>query len=194
MNEYIVKLRENEDKIEKYEEGSTNVIEFRALDFQGNIIHNIAELQILFGENAVEGLGNELLRSYISGKKINGRHLQKSNEKYIFEDMGLCISPKSSDIVFTEVELDINNLVKEKVEIEEQSRKLFDKNKISENDKYDLRNFIINNKILYGRLELSSYSVIKLTNDKCRIFNKFLGDPEGFEMSITELMSEISII
>ena len=194
MNEYIVKLRENEDKIEKYEEGSTNVIEFRALDFQGNIIHNIAELQILFGENAVEGLGNELLRSYISGKKINGRHLQKSNEKYIFEDMGLCISPKSSDIVFTEVELDINNLVKEKVEIEEQSRKLFDKNKISENDKYDLRNFIINNKILYGRLELSSYSVIKLTNDKCRIFNKFLGDPEGFEMSITELMSEISFI
>lgn len=194
MNEYIVNLRENEDKIEKYEEGSTNAIEFRALDFQGNIIHNIAELQILFGENAVEGLGNELLRSYISGKKINGRHLQKSNEKYIFEDMGVCISPKSPDIVFTEVELDINNLVKEKVEIEEQSRKLFDKNKISENDKYDLRNFIINDKILYGRLELSSYSVIKLTNDKCRIFNKFLGDPEGFEMSITELMSEISII
>lgn len=194
MKEYIVKFRENEDKIENYEEGSTNVIEFRALDYQGHIIYNIAELQILFGNNAVEGLGSELLRSYMSGKKINGLHLQKSNKNYIFEGMGICISPKSPDIVLTEVELDINNLVNEKVETEEKLYKLFDQNKISEDDKYNLKNFIINNQILYGRLELSLYSIIKLSNSKCKILNKSLNDFEGFEISIIELMSKLNII
>ena len=194
MKEYIVKLRENEDKIEKYETGSTNVIEFRALDYQGNIMHNIAELQILFGNNAVEGLGNELLRAYISGKKINGVHLQKANENYIFEGMGICISPKSPDVVFTEVELDINDLVKEKIETEEKLYKLFDKNIILEDDKYNLINFISNNQIAYGRLELSSYSIIKLSNTKCKILNKSLGDLEGFEISINELISKLNTI
>lgn len=69
MKEYIVVPRKSEDDIEKYEEGYTNVVEFRALDYKGNIVHNIAELQIFFGANAVEGFGNELLRSYITGKK-----------------------------------------------------------------------------------------------------------------------------
>lgn len=48
MKEYIVVPRKSEDDIEKYEEGYTNVVEFRALDYKGNIVHNIAELQIFF--------------------------------------------------------------------------------------------------------------------------------------------------
>lgn len=101
---------------------------------------------------------------------------------------------KSPDVVFTEVELDINDLEKEKVETEEKLYKLFDVNKISEDDKYNLKNFIINNQILYGRLELSLYSVIKLSNKKCKILNKSLGNLEGFEISITELVSKLNII
>lgn len=191
MKQYVVVPRKNEDDIEKYEEGSTNVVEFRALDYKGNIVHNIAELQISFGANAVEGFGNELLRSYISGKKIYGVHLQKSDENYIFGGMGICISPKSPDVVFTELELDINDLIKEKIETEEKLKKLFDVNKISEEDKQDLKNFIINDKIPYGQLELSSYSVIKLTNNKCKILNKTIDDHDGFEISIIELISKI---
>lgn len=105
--------------------------------------------------------------------------------------MGICISPKSPDVVFTELELDINDLIKEKIETEEKLKKLFDVNKISEEDKQDLKNFIINDKIPYGQLELSSYSVIKLTNNKCKILNKTIDDHDGFEISIIELISKI---
>lgn len=108
--------------------------------------------------------------------------------------MGICISPKSPDVVFTELELNINDLIKEKIETEEKSKKLFDINKISEEDKHDLKNFIINDKIPYGQLELSSYSVIKLTNNKCKILNKTLGDRDGFEIRTIELMSKLNIV
>lgn len=114
--------------------------------------------KFFFGANAVEGFGNELLRSYITGKKIYGVHLQKSDENYIFEEMGICILPKSPDVVFTELELNIND------------------------------------KIPYGQLELSSYSVIKLTNNKCKILNKTLGDRDGFEIRTIELMSKLNIV
>lgn len=83
MKQYVVVPRKNEDDIEKYEEGSTNVVEFRALDYKGNIVHNIAELQISFGANAVEGFGNELLRSYISGKKYM-EYISKSQMRIIY--------------------------------------------------------------------------------------------------------------
>lgn len=160
MRQYVVVPRKSEDDIEKYEEGSTNVVEFKALDYQGNYIHNMAELHIVFGADAVEGLGNELLRCYISGEKINGIHLQSSYENYIFEGMGICVSPKSPDIVFMEKDLDINDLIKKTIEIQEALHKLFDVTKILGNEKYDLKNFIINEKILYCRLELLSYSVL----------------------------------
>lgn len=193
MRQYVVVPRKSEDDIEKYEEGSTNVVEFKALDYQGKYIHNIAELHIIFGANAVEGLGNELLRCYISGEKINGIHLQSSYENNIFEGMGICVSPKSPDIVFMEKDLDMNDLVKETTEIQEKLYKLFDANKILEDEKYDLKNFVVNDKISYGRLELSSYSVIKLTKDKCKILNKSVNDIEGFEIKTIELMSKLNI-
>ncbi|MFR7592404.1 MAG: hypothetical protein ACLUVC_13255 [Longibaculum sp.] len=191
MKKYVVVPRKSEDDIEKYEEGSTNVVEFKALDYQGHYIYNMAELHIVFGANAVEGLGNELLRSYISGKKLNGIHLQSSYENYIFEDMGICVSPKSPDIVLMEKDLDMNDLIKETTKIQEKLYKLFDENKILEDEKYDLKNFIINEKILYGRLELLSYSVIKLNKDKCKILNKSINDTEGFEISTIELISKL---
>ncbi len=194
MKQYVVVPRKNEDIVEKYEEGTTNVIEFKALDFQGNYIYNMAELHIIFGTNAVEGLGNELLRSYISGNKMNGIHLQRSNEKYIFEGMGICVSPKNPDIVFMESDLDINDLIKDNLQLQVKLKKLFDINKITENDKYELKAFLTNSKITYGRLELSFYSIIKLTNDKCKILNKSLADFEGFEISIKELLYELHMI
>lgn len=194
MKQYVVVPRKNEDIVEKYEEGATNVIEFKALDFQGNYIYNMAELHIIFGANAVEGLGNELLRSYISGNKMNGIHLQRSNEKYIFEGMGICVSPKSPDIVFMESDLDINDLIKDDLQLQVKLKELFDKNKITENDKCELKAFLTNFKITYGRLELSFYSIIKLTNDKCKILNKSLTDFEGFEISIKELLYELNMI
>lgn len=141
MKEYVVKLRKSENEIEKYEDSSTNVVELKALDYQGHYIHNMAELHIFFGANAVEGLGNELLRCYISGKKLNGLHLQRSYENYIFEGMGICVSPKSPDIVFMEKDLDMNDLLKEAAEIQEELYNLFDGNKILEDEKYDLKNF-----------------------------------------------------
>lgn len=193
MKQYVVVPRKNEDIVEKYEEGTTNVIEFKALDFQGNYIYNMAELHIIFGANAVEGLGNELLRSYISGNKMNGIHLQRSNEKYIFEGMGICVSPKSPDIVFMESDLDINDLIKDDLQLQVRLKKLFDINKITENDKYELKAFLTNSKIVYGRLELSFYSIIKLTNDKCKILNKSLTDFEGFEISIKELLYGLNL-
>lgn len=192
MKQYVVVPRKNEDYIEKYEEGYTNVIEFKALDYQGNYIHNMAELQITFGANAVEGLGNELLRSHISGEKIMGLHLQRSNdENYIYEGMGICISPKSPDIVFTEIDLDIKDLIRVNLESQTKLKELFNITKITEDDKCELKAFITNQRIVYGRLELSAYTVIKLSINKCKILNKIIDDHDGFEISTVELISKI---
>lgn len=89
--QYIVVSRKSEDDIEDYETGNTNVIEFKALDYQGNYIYNMAELHIVFGANAVEGLGNELLRCYISGKKLM---------EYVFKNLMRTIYLKVWEYVF----------------------------------------------------------------------------------------------
>lgn len=62
--------------------------------------------------------------------------------------MGICVSPKSPDIVFMEKDLDINNLIKSNLESQANHRELFDIMQIKENDKYELITFMTNSRIV----------------------------------------------
>lgn len=107
--------------------------------------------------------------------------------------MGICVLPKSPDIVFMEKDLDINNLIKSNLESQANHKELFDIMQITENDKYELITFITNSRIVYGRLELSLYTVIKLSIKKCRILNKKINDCEGFEIDTEDLLSKLKL-
>lgn len=188
MKEYIVRPRENIDFIEKYEEDGTNVVQIKFLDYQGKILHNIAQCIVYFGDSAIEGLGVEALRRVINKECFYWEHLLTSNDDFIYEELGVCLSPDTPEMVFMQKDLNINKLVKEESLIEKQLKKQFDFKIITEQETKEIKSLISNQNLVYGRLEFKHYAVIKINHRKCKIINKDIKDDHGFEIEMVEFL------
>lgn len=194
MEKYIIKQRRNFDDIEKFEENSQNIIEIEALDYQRKKIYNVSEFNIYFSEDAILGLGTELIRLHMKNKKVYAEHLPKANQDYIAEGLGVCVSPSSADITFVKKNMtNIDSMVEEELK----------KNKIAmDNFNYDIniiekekiKEFILNESIIYGRYDLKDFSLIKVNEKNLKIvYRKEKYEELYFDVSIEEVCKLLSI-
>jgi len=97
--EYEIKIPAEHGEIEDFEKSDDNIALFRVLDKNGkDISQECVYVEIWLSENAMLGLGTELIRlahNFEEGKSIT---IEPSTEKEAKQEMGIFLTPDSCEL------------------------------------------------------------------------------------------------
>ncbi|XRG80154.1 hypothetical protein V5E38_07570 [Rossellomorea sp. GAMAL-10_SWC] len=99
MSFYNISLINDSDEEEVFEIEGNNIAEVTVLDNNGNNITNGCRVMISLSQNALIGLGTELIRlahNYKDGKHF---HIEPIEKEYVVQSLGVMLHPDSCELI-----------------------------------------------------------------------------------------------
>jgi hypothetical protein len=94
------------DEFDEFEKKSDNVAMFKVFDNEGNDITDSSQAIFTLSENALLGLGSELIRLAHNFRESKHVHLEPAEKEMIVQRLGIFLTPDSGRLIIACSELD----------------------------------------------------------------------------------------
>lgn len=99
MSEYIIKVGNISDEEEEFETPGDNIAQVEELDKNGNNISKDCRVQVTLSQNALLGLGTELIRLVHQFRDGKHFHIDPISKESVVQSLGIMLHPHSSELI-----------------------------------------------------------------------------------------------
>lgn len=94
---YVIDIKNDEH--DEFESKADNVAVLQVFDNEGNEITKQSKVSLFLSENALLGLGTELIRLAHNYKEGKHYHIEPASEDMMVQTLGVFLTPDSSELI-----------------------------------------------------------------------------------------------